>query len=328
MSETEDFIEEEFLETEQEAAVEAAHEREDEPYGDADHHAESKHPDISPGLQAILDSVGGEPEDWESVYQGEGYTFNGEHIIDPQGKEWVNDDRDLHASMIAEWREGESNVFQLPDYREETEHGEALYVTQLVLGGKGDVTYEIHKHEIIYPRDEEEARSADVVNDARERAPVSFDPFFNDTEREEPERDPLAAMAEAAAEASKVEEQDDDLGLADRDVYYESAPMTQKDEREEIAAVRTEEEIPNTWLTDLLEEEKDRDQAAAAELSPHPVPIEALKDNAPIEERRETLGHGSVARASNPLPFERSERGARTISRQNGIVMERLERAA
>jgi len=57
--------------------------------------------------------------------------------------------------MLAEWKEGGESVFFLPDYVEKTSEGEVLYTTQLILGEYGKVTYEIHKHELRRPKDED-----------------------------------------------------------------------------------------------------------------------------------------------------------------------------
>ncbi len=111
---------------------------------------------FEPGRHAVLDQKGGEPDDWILEYKGDsGYRFDGRDVRGPEGTIWTNEDAALHQDMLAQWAEGGSAVFFLPDYKEQLDDREILYVTQLILGEKGDVTYEIHKHETIYSKGED-----------------------------------------------------------------------------------------------------------------------------------------------------------------------------
>lgn len=108
---------------------------------------------LEPGKQAVLDQKGGQADDWGLEYKGDsGYHFDGHSVRDPEGKVWINEDAALHHEMLSQWAEGGSAIFFLPDYKETTEDKETLYVTMMILGEQGDVTYEIHKHETFLPK--------------------------------------------------------------------------------------------------------------------------------------------------------------------------------
>lgn len=100
------------------------------------------------GLQAVLEQKGGEKDDWALEYKGDsGYRFDGEHVRDPEGNIWVNEDAALHQEMLSQWSEGGDSIFFLPDHRESTGESETLYVTMMILSEAGRVTYEIRKYE-------------------------------------------------------------------------------------------------------------------------------------------------------------------------------------
>lgn len=107
--------------------------------------------------QTVLEQKGGNTEDWTLEQKGDsGYNFDGKNIRDPDGNIWENEDKLLHQEMLTQWKEGVNKVFFLPDYKEITEDREILYVTTMVLGEVGNVTYEIHKHETQIPKREQE----------------------------------------------------------------------------------------------------------------------------------------------------------------------------
>ena len=113
---------------------------------------------IEPGMQAVIDQKGGKTHSWELQYRGDsGYFFDGEQARDPEGSVWTNEDIALHEEMLAQWKEGGSTVFFLPDYKEQAEDGEVLYVTMLMLGEDGRITYEIYSHEMKYHNGEEDS---------------------------------------------------------------------------------------------------------------------------------------------------------------------------
>ncbi|MDE1925086.1 MAG: hypothetical protein KGH79_02815 [Patescibacteria group bacterium] len=129
---------------------------------------------MEPGKQAVLDQKGGEPNDWTLEYKGDsGYRFDGQNVRDPEGNIWVNEDEALHQEMLAQWTESGSSVFFLPDYHEVSEEGKTLYVTTMILGEKGEVTYEIHKYEAQYPRPEDVQTESPIDHTSIE--PVSAD---------------------------------------------------------------------------------------------------------------------------------------------------------
>lgn len=167
-TETEDFVDEEFLTAAEQGVedVSSAEYEEGETFESSGSETsnEAEPQEVTElGRQAVLGQKGGEPSDWQLEYKGDsGYHFDGQEVRDPDGNVWTNEDTALHQEMVAQWKEGGSAIFFLPDYREQMEDREILYVTQLILSEKGDVTYEIHKHETIYPKEEE----ADEKNEA------------------------------------------------------------------------------------------------------------------------------------------------------------------
>jgi len=125
---------------------------------DIDETADNREPAefIEPGKQAVIDQKGG-PDSWEFHSRGDsGYWFDGEQARDPEGNVWTNEDVDLHEEMLAQWREGGNSVFFLPDYTEQTEEGEVLYVTMLIRDENGRITYEIYSCKTQYPNLKEE----------------------------------------------------------------------------------------------------------------------------------------------------------------------------
>lgn len=165
--------------------------------------AEAEPAAADPGLRAVMEHKGGEADDWSLEQRGEsGYRFDGEHVRGPDGAIWMNEDAGLHREMLAQWQEGRGAVFFLPDYRETTADGETLYVTQLILAENGAVTYEIHKHEIEYQRDETETASPE---EPAERAATSemYREVFIETE-EGREAGP-AADTVSVSETAKTE---------------------------------------------------------------------------------------------------------------------------
>lgn len=147
-TEIEEFIEDEesHAERETDAGIERDFKRESPEeawfeYGEREDAAEEA---LEPGLWAVLDQKGGEEDDWTLEYKGDsGYRFDGENVRDPDGKIWMNEDAALHQEMLAQWTEGGSSIFFLPDHRESDEDRETLYVTMMILGERGEVTYEI-----------------------------------------------------------------------------------------------------------------------------------------------------------------------------------------
>lgn len=160
------------------------------------------------GLLAVMDQKGGRSEDWQFVDRGDaGYRFDGSDIRDPDGAIWNNPDAALHADMLAAWREGDSATFLLPDYTERTDEKETLYITTLELDKEtGNVSWSIHAHETILPKDDES-----VVNAPTERATESYavrwdENFENDAAKDDVEQALNAALA--AEEAQRVETED------------------------------------------------------------------------------------------------------------------------
>lgn len=199
-TETEEFIADEVFQTEREADAEIEHdfehespeetEREDEESEDSKEEKEV----LEPGLQAVLDQKGGEKDDWILEYRGDsGYHFDGEHVRDPDGNVWTNEDTALHQEMLTQWTEGGNSIFFLPDYRELTEDRDTLFVTMMVLGEKGEVTYEIHKFETLKETYENDTESSEEGTDTETR--------YADLSEEEDE----PALAEESFEYSVFE---------------------------------------------------------------------------------------------------------------------------
>ena len=153
---------------------------------------------IEPGKQAVLEQKGGEARDWELEYKGDsGYWFDGQEVRDPDGNAWTNEDVALHQGMLAQWKDGGNTVFFLPDYREQTEEGEILYVTQLILGEKGGVTYEIHKHETRYPKDEEVGEKIEEHAEAHTASRSEIMGYFRDADERGRTADTLISVDKA-----------------------------------------------------------------------------------------------------------------------------------
>ena len=131
-------------------------------------------------------------------YKGDsGYWFDGQEVRDPDGNAWTNEDVALHQGMLAQWKDGGNTVFFLPDYREQTEEGEILYVTQLILGEKGGVTYEIHKHETRYPKDEEVGEKIEEHAEAHTASRLEIMGYFRDSDARGRTADTLISVDKA-----------------------------------------------------------------------------------------------------------------------------------
>ncbi|MBI5004190.1 hypothetical protein HZC00_03795 [Candidatus Kaiserbacteria bacterium] len=212
--------------------------------------AERQEP-AEPGEQAVLEQKGGEEDDWEHAYSGDsGYWFDGQNIRDPEGNVWMNEDTTLHQEMLAQWREGGDRVFFLPDYREQTADGEILYVTQLILGENGLVTYEIHKHEIMRAEDErmvqEETGVAETSAIVRTEQPEDTIP----SEAQETINEVLAFEAiahEAVTENEKQEgeknSEQEPVAQAESILHAIGVPMTRLARSPELPARYS---LPNT----------------------------------------------------------------------------------
>ena len=339
MPETEEYIEEEELIEEAEAQIETAHtfEHEEPQQAASVSHAAAE---VSAGLQAILDSVGGEPQDWELVSSSEsGYFFDGENVLGPDGAIWTNEDTALHQEMLAQWREGESAIFRLPDYREESEDGETLYVTELILGETGEVTYEIHKHETTYPREEESVREEEEKeeNDSGKDF-YTLEEVFGQSPLELAEEISHYEEASAAASVENRDEepQDDDKPIDERDMRFESLV--------EKARVQASHKAPDSWLTELLspgeDQEAPRVETHATERGADRVPVTAAVEAKQNESKFAENGEkASAVELRSPLsralgmqlPIaaaavaqHASAAVAQSFARE-GIVMERIQ---
>jgi len=161
--ETEDGIGEELFD-DLEARAEAERIIEDEPEesnaaAGKENTTEEK-PELDIGKQALLEHSRGKPEDWQLEHKGDsGYRFDGEVVRNPEGNEWGQGDKSLDRETLESLKEAfedkRSEVIFLPEYTERTEDKETLYVTMLILGEKGGLTYEIHKHETPLSKEEE-----------------------------------------------------------------------------------------------------------------------------------------------------------------------------
>jgi hypothetical protein len=179
-TEIEEFTDEE-LEQELDNEVESAVEREVSEDSEFDTEgpieSEEERELVEPGKQAVLDQKGGEPDDWNLEYKGNsGYRFDGENVRDPDGNIWVNEDEALHQEMLAQWSEGGSTNFFLPDYVETTEESETLFITTMILSEKGDLSYEIHSRVTFFPKHEDiSAPSPEYGELERDHETVSFE---------------------------------------------------------------------------------------------------------------------------------------------------------
>ncbi len=253
--------------------------------------------EADPGTRAVMERKGGFADDWEKVDGGDyGYRFDGEQVRDAEGSVWTNPDTALHEAMLAQWKEGGEAVFFLPDHVEETDEGEILYVTQLILNGDGSVSYEIHRHvtgaaiedEPLEPaEDDEYAGSAPF---SHERIPL---PEEEVPAAEAPETEVLAYAA--APEYVRAEAPES---------VAEYAPQAAEAEEYEEPAVTAETPVaippqaPDAWLTRLL----DIDPLAPTGESVREAPEEA-RENGQGEERMSRAGE-SGENASEDASFE------------------------
>lgn len=232
-TETEHFTDEEYL-TDLEDGIENAPSLEDEGQEtfeyDQEENAETAELQvfIESGHQAVLEQKGGDAEDWQLEYRGDsGYRFDGRDIRDPSGAIWANEDASLHQEMLSQWREGGSGVFFLPDHREQTDNGEVLYVTQLILDEGGGVTYEIHKHEMTHG--EEEA----LVPEAEAYTALQAEPRPDQTEE-------LSGESGAERAHESEEKSLEETRLAEADSTERSVVETSA--------------TPDTWLAEILDD--------------------------------------------------------------------------
>jgi len=231
-TETENFLDEEYL-TDLEDGIEDAPSVESESQETFEYdqqeatEAAEIRATIESGQQAVLEQKGGEAEDWQLEYRGDsGYRFDGRDIRDPSGAVWNNADTSLHQEMLAQWREGGSGVFFLPDHREQTDDGEVLYVTQLILDQGGGVTYEIHKHEMTHGA--EDSPNGAIEEYAETRPELHMGPTEETSSASETEHT-------HEDEHSVAEAQREEVGTAEKNTVETSA-------------------TPDTWLADILDD--------------------------------------------------------------------------
>lgn len=278
-TETEEYIDDELLD--ERAEEESSPERDERQFEYEEHDIEAEeHEEIEPGTQAVLEQKGGEAEDWELAYRGDsGYRFDGEYIRDPDGNVWMNDDRELHEEMLAQWKEGGESVFFLPDYRESGDGVDILYVTQLILGDNGRVTYEIHKHETYRAEDEMNV----PIEEAESHAELLCEEYetneYSDTDSREEEISMDVLEAHEHIEIAQSENFDVPLHAAADEISKETgrapeiAQETGTDEhptREAIANEHVGCVQPDAWLIELLAvPHAERDQHAGARTNPN-----------------------------------------------------------
>ncbi len=197
---------------------------------------------IESGHQAVLEQKGGEAQDWQLEYRGDsGYRFDGQEIRDPSGNIWANEDASLHQEMIVQWREGGSGVFFLPDHREQTDDGEVLYVTQLILDAGGGVTYEIHKHEMTHDKEDAPDQGTEEHTDMQvELRPDPTEEISGANETERAREGEEKYLAETQLEAGDSTEGSvaetsttPDTWLAE--ILHDDTPETVGDARADIA---------------------------------------------------------------------------------------------
>jgi len=293
-TETEDFVDEEFL-TDAEESVENTssaeyEERETFELSDNETNKDAEPQElIEPNRQAVLDQKGGEPSDWQLEYKGDsGYHFDGQDVRDPEGNVWTNEDTALHQEMVAQWKEGGSAIFFLPDYREQMEDREILYVTQLILSEKGGVTYEIHKHETIYPKDEGVVEKKEEYTEALAGLRLDTTEDFRD-----------ANELESGAETPMSIEAAEGLGMND------SEPVEVADEispQEVIPTIETEsvESVANDPIAEMPLMADNVDSAEKSD-APDPWLVELLNFDAldPVEPHDDAVGESDVPQITN-----------------------------
>lgn len=146
---------------------------------------------IEPGKQAAIDRMGGDAKDWERTYSGGGYSFDGEQVRDSEGNVWTNEDPVLQKEMLVQWKEGGNSVFFLPDHIRQTEDGEILSITTLILDENRNVSFEIHEMKTTYDKEEEQHLS---ITEAPLEAGVVF--------QLEPDEDSLQPSMELSVEGA------------------------------------------------------------------------------------------------------------------------------
>lgn len=291
-TETEDFVDEEFLTAAEQSVedVSSAEYEERETFessgSETSNEAEPQEV-IEPGRQAVLDQKGGESNDWQLEYKGDsGYHFDGQEVRDPDGNVWTNEDTALHQEMVAQWKEGGSAIFFLPDYREQTEDREILYVTQLILSEKGDVMYEIHKHETIYPKEEEAGEENEAY--AAALAELRLDTVEDSHETHEIESPADTLMSIETAEVLGVNDSEL-VEVADEINQEEIVPAIATESVESVADNPVAEEIPAVASSTENGEQND---------APDPWLVELLKFDAldPVEPHDDAVAESDVPR--------------------------------
>ncbi len=218
---------------------------------------------LEPGMQAVLEQKGGEPSDWTLAYRGDsGYHFDGENVRDLEGNVWINEDVALHQEMLAQWKEGGSAIFFLPDYCERYGDTETVYVTQMMLGEKGEVTYEIHKYETQRPRSEEENEEPDRQSDVSAAPRFEFGDRLAEPIVTEAVPETILHIEAAAATGIPVPEVAD----ISNDVVAESideivtaaevapeAPAVELATAADVSRSTEEKDGPDPWLVELLD---------------------------------------------------------------------------
>ena len=192
---------------------------------------------VEPGKQAVMEQKNGEENDWELHSRGEsGYRFDGKEILDAEGNSWTKkiesgqspEEIFLHHEMLAQWRDGGDPVFFLPDHVESLDGREILYVTILMLGRDGSVSYEIWAHEITYDtRGEDE--NGEELTDTHKALSLETTGEFSEAAMIDRSADTL--MSVVTAEGSAVDD---------------SEPAANSGERaaeESVSAITTEERV-------------------------------------------------------------------------------------
>lgn len=262
-TETEDYVDEEYASEPEHIEHEPRQEENREFEGTSEDEGILEAKELDHGTHAVLEHKGGEADDWELAYWGDsGYRFDGECIRDPDGNVWMNEDRELHEEMLAQWKEGGEVVFFLPDYRESEDDVEVLYVTQLILGADGRVTYEIHKHEMYRADDEMNLRVEDVEAYAKPLHAEYETDEYSDTGSREEEISMDALEAHAYVEIATAENFNAPMHAVAHEAVIETSErasdITQEAGSDEHAAREAgvnehgDREQPDAWLVELL----------------------------------------------------------------------------
>ncbi len=277
------------------------------------------------GLDLVLERHGGAEEDWKITYHESGHRFDPEarELLDEHGKSLTKEietsDDNMSAEKIAEhyrmldhFQSNPDKPYLLPDWVEQTQHGEVIHSTIVTLDENNIFHYETRSHEVMADEPEEED-AREEVQEAPEAGILSDEIPASDDAAETVASIPVLRIdlnekilgslsAEqaysATAETAPIEE--DILPALHENPHYETAP------HEVLATIGKDDGTSEDAGPETMEQSSVAAEATFMEIAPaEAVGAEAAPETA--EGGAITQADGAAAQEISPIPETSAE---------------------